>query len=78
MTLNDNPMVSAEKRRKLLLSRRDILCAYKALRIEIVYENGVAARMLIDPSIKVAKASKLIKRINTELGKVEKLLSRFR
>jgi hypothetical protein len=78
MTLNDNPMVSAEKRRKLLLVRRSKLLAYQSLRIEIVYENGVAARMLINPYIKTEKASKIIRIIDKELSSIDKTLKHFK
>lgn len=78
MTLNDNPMVSAEKRRTLLLCRRDKLFAYKSLRVEIQYEKGVATRMLINPYIKTEKASKIIKTINKELASIDKFLSYFK
>jgi hypothetical protein len=78
MTLNDNPMVSAEKRRKLLLLRRSKLIAYSSRRISIEYENGIAARMYIDPYIKSGKASKLINRINKEVGVLDKFLTHFK
>lgn len=78
MTLNDNPMVSAEQRRKLLLGRRDKLIKYSNSRISIEYENGMAARMFINPYIKSDKALKLISRVNKEIRKIEKFLNLFR
>lgn len=78
MTLNDNPLVDAEKRFKQLLNRRDKLFKYKDQRISIEYENGIASKIYINPHIKYDKASRLIIKINKELGKVEKFLHQFK
>jgi hypothetical protein len=78
MTLNDNPLVEAEKRYKQLLNRRDRLISYSSSRISIEYENGIAARLCINPYVKSGKASKLISKINRELGKLYKFLKNFK
>lgn len=77
-SLNNNPRVNAEKRLKQLHRRRDWIIAYKAGYHEIEYENGIAARMYINPRIKARKAGELIARINKEIGVVQRFLSSFK
>lgn len=78
MTLNDNPRVNAGKRLWQLIDRRGKLINYSNARLNIEYENGVAARMFINPYIKSGKASKLIDRINKEITKIEKYLKQWK
>jgi hypothetical protein len=71
-------LLSIEQRKKLLNSRRDKLLKYKWSRIDIEYENGIAARMYINPYIKSGKADKIIKRIDAELSGINKILKYFK
>jgi hypothetical protein len=70
-------LIAIEQRKKLLNSRRDKLLKYKWSRIHIEYENGMAARMYINPYIKSGKADKIIRRIDVELSRVNKILKHF-
>lgn len=73
MTLNDNPRVSAERRRKLLLIRRQRLISYKSQRLEIMN----VSQIIINPYVKARKASALIGIINKELSEIDNFLKHF-
>lgn len=73
-----NDLIHLEDRRKHLNHRRDMLAAYKSLRLTIEYENGIAARLYIDPYIKTSKANRLIKIIDLEINSIDKILKHFK
>lgn len=77
MDWDDNILTRTQARYKLLRARRRRLIAYADSRIFIEYEDGVAARMLIDPHVKAGKARRIAEVIYREMRVLEKILKKF-